>query len=334
MISQLHESNQKYQTIDEIKHSVFTEFQAVDSLITSHLYSNIPLIEEISQHILKSGGKRLRPLIVLLIAKAFDYQGEDHIALAAIVEFIHTATLLHDDVVDNSSLRRGHQTANILWGNSASILVGDFLYSRTFQILTRLKNMDVMDTLAKTTNAIAEGEVLQLVKRNDPNTDEAHYMTVICNKTARLFQAAAEVAAMICERSPHEQTQIAKYGKHLGMAFQLVDDALDYIGSSDELGKNMGDDLAEGKPTLPLIHAMAHSSTANANVIKESIKIGGLTNLQAVMEAIEEADSLNYTLKKAEEHTNKALEALTILEASDSKQALEAIAHFALKRKY
>ncbi|MBA2654570.1 MAG: polyprenyl synthetase family protein [Gammaproteobacteria bacterium] len=334
MLSQSTEIGQPCLSIEEIKALVKNEFNAVDNLISHHLYSNIPLIESISQHIIMSGGKRLRPLIVLLVAKAFNYEGEDHIALAAVVEFIHTATLLHDDVVDNSTLRRGQQTANTIWGNSASILVGDFLYSRTFQILTRLKNISVMDTLAQTTNAIAEGEVAQLIRRNDPDTDESHYMSVICNKTARLFQAAAEVAAMICHRSPLDQAQMARYGNHLGMAFQLVDDALDYMGESEALGKNIGDDLAEGKPTLPLIHAMANTSSAKSNIIKESIRVGGLTNLAVIMEAIHEAQSLDYTFAKAEQQTALALDCLSILPDSPYRNGLEAIAKFALQRKY
>lgn len=320
--------------VDEIKQLVATEFQAVDNLISNHLYSNIPLIEQISQHLIQSGGKRLRPLIVLLIAKAFDYQGEDHIALAAVIEFIHTATLLHDDVIDNSSLRRGQKTANTIWGNSASILVGDFLYSRTFQLLTRLKNLSVMDSLARTTNAIAEGEVLQLVRRNDPDIDEQHYMSVICNKTARLFEAAAEVPTMICQRAIKEQAQMAAYGRHLGMAFQLVDDALDYSGQSEELGKNIGDDLSEGKATLPLIHALKNTSKKKSDIIKESIRTGGLTNLDAILEAIQETGSLEYTLNKANDQIDLALDALSFLPNSPFRQGLENLATFALKRRF
>jgi octaprenyl-diphosphate synthase len=320
--------------MEDVKQLVANEFKAVDELIFNHLYSDIPLIEEISRHILKSGGKRLRPLIVLLVANAFGYHGEDHIALAAVVEFIHTATLLHDDVVDNSSLRRGQETANILWGNSASILVGDFLYSRTFQILTQLSNLTVMDTLAKTTNAIAEGEVLQLVKRHDPNTDEQHYMKVIYNKTAKLFEAAAKVAAIICKRPTEEQEQMAFFGKHLGLAFQLVDDVLDYMGTSEELGKNIGDDLAEGKPTLPLIHAMANTTPDIAQTIQDSIRSGGLKNLSTLLSAIHDSNSLAYTLAKAEEQIRFALNALSFLHDSIYKQGLETIAHFSLNRRF
>jgi octaprenyl-diphosphate synthase len=321
-------------SIDHIKQLVTSEFAAIDRFITNHLDSNVPLIEEISQHILKSRGKRLRPLIVLLVAKSFGYQGEDHIPLAAVIEFIHTATLLHDDVVDASSLRRGEQTANIIWGNAASILVGDFLYSRTFQILTKLRNVRLMDILAKTTNAIAEGEVSQLIRRNDPEVDESDYMTVILNKTARLFEAAAEAATMICHRSYEDQEQMALYGKHLGMAFQLVDDALDYMGESKQLGKNIGDDLAEGKPTLPLIHAIANCSSEHSNIIKESIRTGGLIHLEAVIEAIQEAKSLEYTFNKAKEQIHLALDALFSVPNSSYREGLEAIAYFALHRQY
>lgn len=327
------ESDYKESAIYDVKALVQSEFAAVDSLILEHLYSNISLIEEICNHIIKSGGKRLRPLVVLLVAKAFDYEGKDHIALAAVVEFIHTATLLHDDVVDNSSLRRGQKTANTVWGNASSILVGDFLYSRTFQILTHLQNMQIMDVLAKTTNAIAEGEVLQLVRRNDPTTDEAHYMKVICNKTAKLFEAAAEIGAMICHRPTVERQAMANYGLHLGLAFQLIDDALDYMGSPEELGKNMGDDLAEGKSTLPLIHAMQYSSPAKSKIIKDAICNGGLNQLEVILEAIKEAKSLEYTFNKAKEEIHLAQTALSFIPDSTYRHALATLAHFALHRR-
>ncbi len=328
------EYNKKPLVIEEIRDLLLDEFKAVDRLITKHLHSEIPLIEEISRHIISSGGKRLRPLLLLLVASAFDYKGNDHVALAAVVEFLHTATLLHDDVVDNSTLRRGQQTANIIWGNASSILVGDFLYSRTFEILTNLNNMQVMDILAKTTNAIAEGEVLQLIKRNDPQTDEAHYMQVICNKTARLFQAATEVATLICQRPAIEQEKMASFGLHLGMAFQLIDDALDYAGSSDKLGKNIGDDLAEGKVTLPLIHAIQYSKPDQAEMIKEAIRQGGTTHLDMIVKAIQEASSLEYTFAKAQEQTDLALTYLTFLKDSSYKTGLINLTFFALHRKY
>lgn len=334
MIEQSTEITHKNTSIDDVKGLVSDEFTAVDALIQAHLYTEVPLIEQISQHIIKSGGKRLRPLIVLLVANAFDYQGRDHIALAAVVEFIHTATLLHDDVVDNSTLRRGQQTANTIWGNATSVLVGDFLYSRTFEILTKLKNTSVMDLLAKTTNAIAEGEVLQLIKRHDPEVDEVHYMQVIQNKTARLFQSAAEVAAAICNRSSQEIAAMANYGLHLGLAFQIIDDVLDYMGEAELLGKNIGDDLAEGKPTLPLIHALNHSSPENSKIIRETIVQGNLSNLDVILNAIKETNSLNYSIEKARQQSMLAKEALTILPSSQYKEALQALVDFSLFRQH
>ncbi len=331
MISEI--ENRAFFSIEQVRELVCKEFQEVDELIKEQLDSNVPLIGEISQHLLKGGGKRLRPLIVLLVAKAFDNLDQQHISLAAVVEFLHTATLLHDDVVDNSSLRRNQQTANMIWGNAVSVLVGDFIYSRTFQILTNLKNIQVMEILAKAINAIAEGEVLQLVKRHDPNIDEAHYLQVITNKTARLFEAAAEVSTLICKRSPAEQRSIASYGKHLGIAFQMIDDALDFVGSSEELGKNIGDDLAEGKPTLPLIHAMQHASASKSKIIRESIQAGGLNHLDVVIEAIKEANSLEYVFAQASYQVEQALRSLTCLPDTPSRQGLESIAYFCIHRK-
>jgi octaprenyl-diphosphate synthase len=320
-------------TIEEVKSLVCEEFQAMDHLIKDQLYTTVPIISDISNRMLESGGKRLRPLIVLLVAKAFDNIRDEHISLAAVIEFLHTATLLHDDVVDNSSLRRSQQTANVIWGNAVSVLVGDFIYSRTFQILTNLKNIEAMKVLAKATNAIAEGEVLQLMKRNDPTTNEDDYIQVITNKTARLFEAAAEVAALVSLRSKQEQQQMAEYGRHLGIAFQLMDDALDFIGSPDELGKNIGDDLAEGKPTLPLIHAMQHASKEKAAVIRTAIQTGGLDHLEIILEAINEANSLAYIIKKAEQEISLALDALSFLPMTPYRQGLEIIANFSTHRR-
>lgn len=334
MLFEVVEKQEKVLSIESIKELISAEFQAVNSLIKQHLRSHVPLIEEISDHIIQSGGKRLRPMIVLLVAKAFDYKGSDHIALAAVVEFIHTATLLHDDVVDNSSLRRGQQTANTIWGNATSVLVGDFLYSRTFEILTHLSNMPLMDLLAKTTNAIAEGEVLQLSRRNDPQADEAHYMQVIASKTARLFQAAAEVAALICKRSTEEQDALAAFGHHLGMAFQLIDDALDFTGDSEALGKNVGDDLAEGKPTLPLIHALQFSQNEHKQLIKDAILHGCTDNLDAILQAIQETKSLDYTIRKAQDEASLALAALKVLPDSIYKSALSQIVDFSVRRQF
>lgn len=324
---------QHFFAIDEIKALVADEFNAVDNLILSHLHSNIPMIEEISRHILHSGGKRLRPLLLLLLVKAFNYQGSDHIPLAAVLEFLHTATLLHDDVVDNSTLRRGQQTANTIWGNAPSVLVGDFLYSRTFEMLTHLNNIEVMKILAKTTNAIAEGEVLQLLKRNDPQLTEKEYMEIIANKTARLFQAASEVASLVSDCSTQQQAQMSKFGLHLGITFQLIDDVLDYAGNREMLGKNIGDDLAEGKVTLPLIHALQHAGP-QATLIEETIRTGGAMDLDMIIEVMHTARSLDYTLSKAKQQREEALAALSCLPDSKYRSALKGLTSFALNRNH
>jgi octaprenyl-diphosphate synthase len=326
------QNNHKIIRVQDLKALVKEEFRAMDTLILNQLESDIPLIQQICEHIISSGGKRLRPLIVLLIAKSFNYQGNEHVALATVIEFIHTATLLHDDVVDNSSLRRGRKTANTIWGNASSVLVGDFLYSRTFQILTALQNLKVMDLLARTTNAIAEGEVLQLLNRNNPNTDEQHYMKVIANKTAKLFEAAAEVGAVLCHRPLFEQQAIGKYGYHLGMAFQLVDDALDFIGDCENSGKNIGDDLAEGKPTLPLIYAMKNSSPKAQQLIRNTIIRGGLDSLEEIQFAIKETNALEYTFNIAQEEAKRAKAAICDLPYSSYHTALHDLVDFAIQR--
>jgi octaprenyl-diphosphate synthase len=242
--------------IDRIRELIATDMDNVDELIEKSLYSEINLIDQLGHHIINSGGKRLRPAIVLLSARAFSYEGEQHINLAAIIEFIHTATLLHDDVVDASLLRRGRETANQRWGNEASVLVGDFLYSRAFQMMVNAESMRIMHILSEATNTIAEGEVQQLINRQDPDTTQENYLKVIRHKTAKLFEAAAQLGAVISDRSEKEIAAMAAYGRHLGTAFQLIDDVLDYSSSAEELGKNIGDDLAEGKPTLPLLYAI------------------------------------------------------------------------------
>jgi octaprenyl-diphosphate synthase len=333
-LMQIHETKttKKVILVQEIKALVKDEFDAVDSLILEQLQSDIPLIQQICEHIISSGGKRLRPMIVLLIAKYFNYKGYQHISLATVIEFIHTATLLHDDVVDNSSLRRGRQTANTIWGNASSVLVGDFLYSRTFQILTSLKNLEIMALLAKTTNAIAEGEVMQLLNRHNPDTDEAHYKKIISNKTAKLFEVAAEVGAVLCQRPQSEQNAISKYGYHLGMAFQLIDDALDYVGDAQNLGKNIGDDLAEGKPTLPLIYAMKNSDAATQKLIRQTIISGGLEHLEAIKEAIHQTNALDYTFQIAQQEATLAKQALNQLPRSRLHAALDDLIEFAIQR--
>jgi len=240
--------------LETIRDHIQAEFDAVNQLITTRLHSQVPLINQLSTHIINSGGKRIRPMLVLLSAKACDYKGNDHITLAAVIEFIHTATLLHDDVVDESTLRRGQETANTIWGSDASVLVGDFLYSRSFEMIVDVNNMDAMAILAKATNAIAEGEVMQLMQCHDPDTTEQRYRDVISSKTATLFQAAAQFGALVGKSSQTQIDAMAQYGLCLGNAFQLIDDALDYCAHTDTIGKNVGDDLADGKPTLPIIH--------------------------------------------------------------------------------
>ena len=278
---------------------------------------------------------RLRPLLAVLAARALGYQGEQHISVAAIVEFIHTSTLLHDDVVDESTLRRGKETANAVFGNQASVLVGDFLYSRSFQMMVSLNDMRIMQILADATNVIAEGEVLQLMNVNDPDTTEQSYMQVIYCKTAKLFEAATRLAAVVANQPAEVEESLKLYGMHLGTAFQLIDDVLDYQADANELGKNIGDDLAEGKPTLPLIHALKHGNPAQQALIREAIVEGnGMSNLDAIMVALHETDAFGYTRAIAENEAAKAQQALSALPESDYKQALLALADIAVSRSH
>jgi octaprenyl-diphosphate synthase len=311
---------------------VRTDFEAVNARIIAELHSDVALVENIGHYLVEAGGKRLRPLLVLLTARACGYRGEDHIAMATIVEFIHTATLLHDDVVDTSELRRGRATANARWGNAPSVLVGDFLYSRAFQIMVALANMQVMRIMADTTNIISEGEVQQLVNAGNPEATEATYLEVIRKKTAQLFEAAARTAAVIAGAPGNAQTQLASYGHHLGMAFQLVDDALDYSGDATSLGKNAGDDLAEGKPTLPLIQVLKKGTPEQAALVRDAIENGGLDRLEPVIAAIEDCGAIEYTLDMAKGHVQKAEACLATLPPSDEKTALADLARFALNR--
>lgn len=281
---------------------------------------------------LLQGGKRLRPVLVLLSARAFGYPGMAHINLAAIVEFIHTATLLHDDVVDASELRRGQETVNSLWGNEASVLVGDFLYSRSFQMMVDVDNMRIMSILANATNIIAEGEVMQLLNCNDPDTTEARYLDVIRFKTAKLFEAAAQLGAVISGAPAEQEAAIARYGMHLGTAFQLVDDVLDYSASPEEMGKNIGDDLAEGKPTLPLIRAMSQADSTRAQLIRQAIEQGGRAHIAEVIAAIESTDAIAYTARKAHYEADLAIEALRSIPPSPYHDALMALAEFSVSR--
>jgi octaprenyl-diphosphate synthase len=293
----------------------------------------VELINQMGNYIVNSGGKRLRPILVLLGSGVFQYQGLLHIELAAIVEFIHTATLLHDDVVDASLLRRGQKTANQRWGNEASVLVGDFLYSRAFQMMVDIDSMRVMQILADATNTIAAGEVMQLMNVHDPDTTEESYRQVIYRKTARLFEAGAQIAAVLADRDPADETAMVTYGQNLGAAFQLVDDALDYNASADELGKNLGDDLAEGKATLPLIYAMQQASPEDKELIRKAIIEGGLDQLEKITAIIETTGALEYTARRAQEAADTAIAALSDIPDSDHKQALIAIAEFSIQRR-
>ncbi len=309
------------------------DMRAVDVLIRDSLSSDVALVSQVSEYIVMSGGKRLRPLIVLLAARALGYEGEQHVRAAVIVEFIHTATLLHDDVVDSSERRRGRDSANTVFGNQASVLVGDFLYSHAFQMMVDIGSMRVMEILADATNTIAAGEVMQLMNVHDPDTSEDDYRQVIYRKTARLFEAGAQIAAVLAECDvPVEQSMLA-YGQNLGTAFQLVDDALDYDASADELGKNLGDDLAEGKPTLPLIYAMQQGNDAEKKLIREAIVRGGIERLDEIKAIIESTGALQYTSARAQEAADRAIDALSALPDSDYKQALTALAEFAVLRR-
>ncbi|MFT3741742.1 MAG: polyprenyl synthetase family protein [Gammaproteobacteria bacterium] len=316
-----------------IRQGVETDFEAVNALILANLHSEVPLIPTIVRHIIDSGGKRLRPLLTLLCAKALGYQGKDHIQLAAIIEFIHTATLLHDDVVDESSLRRGKPTANTVWGGKASILVGDFLYSRTFQLIIQLKNLSVMQILADATNKIAEGEVLQLAEKNNPDITEAHYYKVIQCKTAMLFAAAAEISAAVTVCSEEQRQALSNYGLHLGMAFQMIDDWLDYMAPAADTGKNLGDDLTEGKVTLPLIYAMQHGTSAQADLIRQAILQGGLTDFKEILAIVKATGGFDYIRKQAQYQVNLAQAQLACLPESSYKTALWELALLAIDRK-
>ena len=320
--------------IEHIRVLAKEDMDAVDRLIREQLRSDIVLINQLGQYIVNSGGKRLRPLLVLLSAGACGYRGRHHIDIATIIEFIHTATLLHDDVVDESSLRRGRQTANALWGNSASVLVGDFLYSRAFQMMVTVQSMRVMEILAETTNRIAEGEVLQLLNVHDPDTTEEGYLEVIYRKTAKLFEAAAQLGAVLAGQ-PHEIEQgAALYGLHLGTAFQLIDDVLDYSSGAEEMGKNIGDDLAEGKPTLPLIHVMRKGTPEQAELVRRAIENGGLEQIEQIRDAIESTGALQYTSLLARAEVRKGVAAITDLPESAFKRALIGLADFAVDRRY
>jgi octaprenyl-diphosphate synthase len=320
--------------LEQIRALVWDDLQLVDQIIVERLASDVVLVNQISQYIVGAGGKRLRPLSVVLAARACGHQGKKHAAAAAIIEFIHTATLLHDDVVDASSMRRGRDTANHVYGNQASVLVGDYLYSRSFQMMVELENLRIQEVMANATNTIAAGEVLQLMNAHDPDTTEQRYLDVIYRKTAKLFEAGAQVAAILSGSPPEIEAAMVDYGRHLGTAFQLVDDVLDYTASAEELGKNLGDDLAEGKPTLPVIHAMAHAPADEAARLRAAIETGGLDGLAEITHTIESAGGLEYTVRLAQREKDLAVAALSRLPESAYKGALGALAEFAVARTY
>jgi octaprenyl-diphosphate synthase len=321
-------------SLESLQTFLADDMHAVDHVIRERLYSDVALIRQVSEYIINSGGKRLRPALVLLSAGCLGYQGVAHHELAAVVEFIHTATLLHDDVVDESDLRRGRETANALFGDAASVLVGDFLYSRAFQMMVGVNNMEVMQILSDATNTIAEGEVLQLLNCHDPDIDEENYLRVIRYKTAKLFEAAGRLGAVIGGGSEAQKHALGLYGMHLGTAFQLIDDVLDYSGDFLKTGKNIGDDLAEGKPTLPLLYAMKHGTPEQATSIRHAIEHGGLTEFQSVLAAIKDTRALQYTRLQAQREIKIASEAISELPDSKFKSALLQLAVFAIDRSY
>ncbi|RUO33529.1 octaprenyl diphosphate synthase [Aliidiomarina sanyensis] len=320
-------------TLDDVKTLSDADMRAVNAIITAQLTSDVALINQLGFYIINSGGKRLRPQLAVLTARALGYEGDKHQLLAAIVEFIHTATLLHDDVVDESMTRRGKDTANALFGNEASVLVGDFLYTRAFQLMVKTESMRVLEVMADATNIIAEGEVLQLMNCNDPDTSEASYFQVIYSKTAKLFEAATELAAELAGQPPEMQQAAADYGRYLGTAFQLVDDLLDYTSDAATMGKDAGDDLAEGKPTLPLLYAMWNTDAEHAALIREAIEQGGKRDaLAPILAVMKQTGALEYTRKKALEQRDHALDALAPFPESAHKEALKALAHLAVER--
>ncbi|WMC09906.1 octaprenyl diphosphate synthase [Oceanimonas pelagia] len=319
--------------INRIKQLTEQDMHAVNELIMARLQSDVSLINQLGFYIVSAGGKRMRPMLTVLAARALGYEGEDHIKLAALLEFIHTSTLLHDDVVDESELRRGRDTANALFGNAASVLVGDFLYTRSFQMMTELNSMRIMQLLSEATNVIAEGEVLQLMNCNDPDTTEASYMQVIYCKTAKLFEAATRLAAVLTHQPEAVEQAMLDYGKYLGTAFQLMDDVMDYSSDAADMGKNVGDDLAEGKPTLPLLRAMEKGTPAQRERIRDAIaNRTGMEHLNEIMAILAETEALEYCRQRAREEAQKAIAALAVLPESEHKAALVDLAHMAVER--
>jgi octaprenyl-diphosphate synthase len=321
-------------TLEDVKTLSSQDMQAVDTLIRAQLYSDIALIRQVAEYIIHSGGKRLRPMLVVLSAQALGYQGIHHHTLAAVIEFIHTATLLHDDVVDESDLRRGNQTANALFGNAASVLVGDFLYTRAFQMMVSCGKMRVMEILAQATNIIAEGEVLQLMNIGNVNTNEAAYLQVVQYKTAKLFEAAMRLGAILSEASPSIEHALAQYGMHLGTAFQIIDDVLDYTGEEETIGKKVGDDLAEGKPTLPLIYTLAHGTPTAQNLVRQALANADRANIEQILPIMQQSGALEYARQLAKGQSELAKKALALIPASPYKTALLSLAEVALNRNH
>ncbi|MDO9242476.1 MAG: octaprenyl diphosphate synthase [Rhodocyclaceae bacterium] len=313
---------------------IASDMQAVDAVIRERLYSDVPLVRQVAEYIIAGGGKRMRPALLLLSSSAVAYPGRQHLELAAVVEFIHTATLLHDDVVDESALRRGRDTANTEFGNAASVLVGDFLYSRAFQMMVGVGSMRVMQVLADATNIIAEGEVLQLMNCHNAAIDVEDYLRVVRYKTAKLFEAAARLGAILGDSTPAIEAGLADYGMHLGTAFQIVDDVLDYSGEEGEIGKHLGDDLAEGKPTLPLIHVMRHGQPAQSELVKNALEQGGRAAFPEIIKAVQATGALDVAMEVARGETERAKQALTALPDTQYREALIQLSEFAITRRH
>ena len=327
--------NNNLMDIKTIQTLIDADMQKVNETILAQLNSEVTLINQLGYYIIQSGGKRIRPMIAALSANALGYRGEQHITCAAFIEFIHTATLLHDDVVDESAMRRGNPTANAEFGNAASVLVGDFIYTRAFQLMTQLNSLKILQIMSEATNVIAEGEVQQLMNICDPNTTEENYMRVIYSKTARLFEASTQTAAIVANATAEQELALQDYGRYLGTAFQLVDDVLDYSANAIQLGKNVGDDLAEGKPTLPLLHAMRHGNETQAQLIRKTIEQGGNRDvLDEVLAIMNEYQSLDYAMARAKQEAQKAVDAIQILPENEYKRALISLAYLSVDRTY
>lgn len=321
--------------LEQINELTAQDMADVNATILEQLNSEVSLINQLGYYIISGGGKRIRPMIAVLAARAVNYSGKQHVTVAALIEFIHTATLLHDDVVDESDMRRGKATANAAFGNAASVLVGDFIYTRAFQMMTSLGSLRVLALMSEAVNVIAEGEVLQLMNCNDPDITEESYMRVIYSKTARLFEAAAQSSAILADASPEQERALQDYGRYIGTAFQLIDDLLDYSADGQTLGKNVGDDLSEGKPTLPLLHAMRNGTAEQAAMIREAIEQGnGRPLLEPVLETMRQCGSLEWTRESAEREADKAIASLAVLPESPWRSALEALAHMSVQREF